>query len=355
MDVINRINALRHLFIEKEIDGLMVSQPENRYYLSGFLGSDGYLFITKQKNILAVDFRYVEEGKNTAPEFEVFQISGQLDWFIQLSETLNIKRLGFEAENVTYSLYRQFAETIQKSSSSLQLIPTNGMINSIRSIKETGEIGSIQKAVNISDKAVDYIKSVIHPGMTELKAAWEIEKFMRENGSEAIPFELIVGSGPNGALPHAHPSERLIKEGEPVVIDIGARCSNYTSDLTRTIYIGKLDDTFRKVYDIVLGAQLSAMSIIKEGMTGEEADNIARNFIQETGYGEYFGHSLGHGVGLATHELPRLGMRSIDRLVNGMVFTIEPGIYLPGRGGVRIEDTVTLEEGKIKSLSHADK
>jgi Xaa-Pro aminopeptidase len=191
--------------------------------------------------------------------------------------------------------------------------------------------------------------------MTELKAAWEIEKFMRENGSEAIPFELIVGAGPNGALPHVHPSERPIEEGEPVVIDIGARCDNYTSDLTRTIYIGKLDDTFRKVYDIVLGAQLSAMSIIKEGMTGEEADNIARIFIQETGYGEYFGHSLGHGVGLATHELPRLGMRSIDRLVNGMVFTIEPGIYLPGRGGVRIEDTVILEEGKVKSLSHANK
>ena len=355
MDVISRINKLRKLFIEKGIDGLMVSQPENRYYLSGFVGSDGYLFITERKIILAVDFRYVEEGKNTAPEFEIFQISGQLDWFIQLTEALNIKRLGFEADNVTHSLYRQFIEIIQQSSSSLQLVPTNGMINSIRSIKEAGEIESIQKAVNISDKALDHIKNVIHPGMTELKAAWEIEKFMRENGSEAIPFELIVGAGPNGALPHVHPSERPIEEGEPVVIDIGARCDNYTSDLTRTIYIGKLDDTFRKVYDIVLGAQLSAMSIIKEGMTGEEADNIARIFIQETGYGEYFGHSLGHGVGLATHELPRLGMRSIDRLVNGMVFTIEPGIYLPGRGGVRIEDTVILEEGKVKSLSHANK
>jgi Xaa-Pro aminopeptidase len=355
MDVINRIYKLRQLFIEKEIDGIMVSQPENRYYLSGFLGSDGYLFITERKKILAVDFRYVEEGKNTAPEFEIFQITGQLDWFIQLTNTLNIRRLGFEADNVTYALYRQFTETIQKSGSSLQLIPTNGIIESIRSIKEPGEMDLMQKAVNVSDKAIDYIKNIVHPGMTELKAAWEIEKFMRDNGSKAVPFELIVGAGPNGALPHAHPSERPIKEGEPVVIDIGARCGNYTSDLTRTIYIGKLDDTFRKVYDIVLGAQLSAMSIIREGMTGEEADNIARTFIQETGYGEYFGHSLGHGVGLVTHESPRLGMRSIDRLVNGMVFTIEPGIYLPGRGGVRIEDTVFLEDGKVKSLSHADK
>jgi Xaa-Pro aminopeptidase len=355
MDTVKRINKIRQCFIEKGIDGLMVSTPENRFYLSGFFGSDGYLFITERKKILAVDFRYIEEGKNKAPEFEIFQVTGKPDWFIQLTETLNIRRLGFEADNVTYSLYRQFTETIQKNGSSLQLIPTNGMIDSLRSIKETGEIELIQKAVNISDKAIDHIKKIVHPGMTELKVAWEIEKFMRENGSEAMPFELIVGAGPNGALPHAHPSERSIEEGEPVVVDIGARYGNYTSDITRTIYFGKLDDTFRKVYDIVLGAQLSAMSIIKEGMTGEEADNIARIFIQETGYGEYFGHSLGHGVGLATHESPRLGMRSIDNLVNGMVFTIEPGIYLPGRGGVRIEDTVIIEDGKVKSLSHADK
>jgi len=191
--------------------------------------------------------------------------------------------------------------------------------------------------------------------MTEKEAAWEIEKFMREHDSQPVPFDLIVASGSNSALPHAKPSLRPIEAGEPVVIDIGARVGDYASDFTRTICLGKTTDTFKKVYDIVLGAQLAALALIKEGMTGELADNLARTVIKEAGYAEAFGHALGHGVGLAAHEPPRLGPNSTEVLTSGMVFTIEPGIYIPGWGGVRIEDLVVIENGQLKVLSKVPK
>ncbi len=191
--------------------------------------------------------------------------------------------------------------------------------------------------------------------MTEKEVAWEIEKFMRENGSQSIPFDVIVASGPNSALPHAKPSQRTINPGEPVLIDIGAKIEGYSSDLSRTICLGTPDDTFKKVYDTVLGAQLTAMAIIKEGMSGDEADSLALTVIEQAGYGEAFGHGLGHGVGLVTHEQPRLGLNSTESLASGMVFTIEPGIYLPGWGGVRIEDLVVMEDGGIRVLSKVKK
>jgi Xaa-Pro aminopeptidase len=191
--------------------------------------------------------------------------------------------------------------------------------------------------------------------MSEMEVAWEIEKFLREKGSQPLPFDLIVASGPNAALPHAKPSERIIQTGEPVIVDIGARVNGYTSDMTRTFCLGNPDDTFKKVYDTVLGAQLAALAIIKEDMSGSEADTLARTVIEEAGYKEAFGHGLGHGVGLATHEMPRLGPNSTDKLTSGMVFTVEPGIYLPGWGGVRIEDVAVIDNGKVKSISKARK
>jgi len=202
---------------------------------------------------------------------------------------------------------------------------------------------------------VEHIKEIIHIGMSEKGIAWEIEKFMRENGSQSLPFDVIAASGPNSALPHAKPSPRPIQSGEPVVIDIGARVDGYGSDLSRTICLGTPDKTFNKIYDIVLGAQLTAIAMIKENMTGEEADSLARVVIGEAGYSEAFGHGLGHGVGLAPHELPRLGPNSSEHLADGMVFTIEPGIYLVGWGGVRIEDVVVMENGTIRVISKARK
>ncbi len=352
----DRIQKLRRLFKEKEIEGILVSHPLNCYYLSGFLGSAGYLLITDNQLIIVVDFRYTEQAKRQSPDFKLFNLVGPMeDWFSQLVSGLKIKRLGFESTSVTYALYRQMTEIIQKKQLPLQLIPTDGIVESLRAAKEPEEIELITKAVEISDMAIAHIQKVICPGISELALAWEIEKYMRENGSGTVPFELIVAAGPNSALPHAHPSERPIQAGEPIVIDIGARYQNYTSDITRTICIGESDSTYRKVYDTVLGAQLAAIAIIKEGMTGEAADNIARTVIQEADYGDNFGHGLGHGIGLETHESPRLGTRSTDKLTNGMVFSIEPGIYLPGWGGIRIEDTVVMEKGKIKVLSKAEK
>jgi len=191
--------------------------------------------------------------------------------------------------------------------------------------------------------------------MSEKELAWEIEKFLREKGSEAVPFDIIVASGPHSALPHAKPSSRRIHPGEPVIIDMGAKCEGYSSDMSRTICLGTPDDTFSRVYDTVLEAQSAATDGIKEGMSGEQADSLARAVIKQAGYGEAFGHGLGHGIGLAAHEQPRLGPGSAEPLTSGMVFTIEPGIYLTGWGGVRIEDVAVMEGGKLRAISKAKK
>ena len=352
----NRLNKLHQKLAEKEVDAFFISQPENRYYLSGFDGSDGFLLITPQNVILATDFRYTEQSKKQAPDYEIFQITNNIaDWFPRLVAEFNLKRLGFEAGHITFALYQQLTDALNKAKSRLELVSIDRLAESLRAIKEPEEIELITEASAITDSAFEYIEDIIHIGMSEKKAAWEIEKFIREKSGQAIAFDFIVASGPNSALPHAQPSEYAIRSGEPIVIDIGARIEGYCSDLSRTICLGSHDDAFNKVYDTVLSAQLAAIATVKVGMTGEEADNLARKVIKQAGYGEAFGHGLGHGVGLAIHELPRLGPNSKEQLVNGMVFTIEPGIYLTGWGGVRIEDTVAMESGKIRVISKARK
>ena len=356
MNLENRLKNLRQRLTKKGIDAIFISQPENRFYLSGFDGSSGYLLITQQDKILATDSRYIEQARIQAPDYDIFPISGEVeDWFPGLVAGVNLKRLGVEAGHITFAQYQQLTNTLSKTEPQLKFIPVEGAVESLRAIKEPEEIELITKAAEISDSAFEYIKDAIHTGMSEKEAAWEIEKFMREKGSQTIPFDIIVASGPNSALPHAKPTPRTIQSGEPIVIDIGARVSGYSSDLSRTICLGSPDDTFRKVYDTVLGAQLATAAIIKQGITGEEADSLARMVIEQAGYGEAFGHALGHGVGLAPHESPRLGPNSSEHLVNSMVFTIEPGIYLNGWGGVRIEDLVVMEGGKIRVISKARK
>jgi len=350
----NRLQKLRQSLAEKEVDAILISQPENRYYLSGFDGSSGFLLITSENAILATDFRYIEQAKRQAPDYEISQITGDIaEWLPGLAAELGLSRLGFEAGYITVAEHQRLTNVLKQSR--LRLIPVNGVVESIRAIKEPEEIELITKAVEITDSALAYIQDIIHVGMSEQEVAWEIEKFLRQNGSEIIPFDIIVASGPNSALPHAKPSTRAIQPGEPIIIDLGARCKGYSSDLSRTICLGSPDDTFNKVYDIVLGAQLAAIAIVKEGMTGDEIDKVARTIIEQAGYGEVFGHALGHGIGLAPHEPPRLGARSSEHLVDGMVFTIEPGIYLTEWGGVRIEDVVVMEGGKARVISKARK
>jgi Xaa-Pro aminopeptidase len=352
----SRLQNLRRRLAENEIDAILISQPENRHYLSGFDGSAGFLLITPQKAILATDFRYIEQAETQAPDYEVFKITSNItDWLPGLADNLNMKKLGFEAGDITFTMHHRLRDTLNKKQIPIKLVPVNGLVESLRAVKEPGEIELIKRAVEIADASYEYIEGVMQAGMTEKQVAWEIEKHLRENGSQAVPFEIIVASGPNSALPHARPSERVLGSGEPIVIDMGAKFDGYTSDLSRTICLGTPENTFKKVYNTVLDAQLTAVSIINEGTTGEQADSSARAVIERAGYGEAFGHALGHGIGLAPHESPRLGPGSTEPLTSGMVFTVEPGIYLPGWGGVRIEDTVMMENGKARLISRARK
>jgi Xaa-Pro aminopeptidase len=352
----NRLRKLRRQFAGKEIDGILITQSENRRYLSGFDGSAGFLLISAKKCVLATDFRYTEQAVAEAPDFEILRIANNIaDWFPGLIRELGIKSLGFEASDVSFNFHRQLYEALQKKKVRALMVPVDGLVESVRAVKEPGEIDLIKKAAAIADTAYESVLSLIKPGATENQVAWELEKAMREKGSQALPFEIIVASGPRAALPHARPSGRIIGDGDPVVIDMGATCGGYASDMTRTLCAGKPDATFKNVYNTVMKAQQAAASMINEGIAGKAADNTAREIIRKAGYGEAFGHSLGHGVGLAAHELPRLGPSSPDTLTEGMVFTVEPGIYLSGWGGVRIEDTVVMARGKVKPITRAIK
>ncbi len=268
---------------------------------------------------------------------------------------MGIKKPGFEARDVSFEFHRQLSDALKKKKVNADLVPVDGLVESVRSVKESGEITLIKKACAITDAAYESVAGDIKPGMTEMQVAWELEKKLREKGSQALPFEVIVASGPRAALPHAKPTERVIEDGEPLVIDMGAKWKGYASDLTRTICVGAADAQFKKVYRTVLAAQKAAIRAIHEGIPGKEADGAARKVIQEAGYGEAFGHALGHGVGLAEHELPRLGPGAEGPLEDGMVFTVEPGIYISGWGGVRIEDTMVMESGKAVPLTKAVK
>jgi Xaa-Pro aminopeptidase len=352
----SRLQRLRSRFKENGIDGIFITQSANRRYLSGFDGSAGFLVISRKKAVLATDFRYTEQAISEAPDFEILRIANNInDWFPELMRETGLKKPGFEARDVSYDFHRQLKNSLKKIKLKIEMIPIDGLVESVRSVKEPGEIRLIKKACAITDAAYESVAGNIRPGMTEKQVAWELEKNLREKGSQALPFEVIVASGPRAALPHAKPTDRVIEDGEPVVIDMGARYQGYASDLTRTICAGTPDATFKKVYSTVHKAQKAAVRAIYRGIPGKDADGAARKVIQEAGYGEAFGHALGHGVGLAEHELPRLGPGAEGPLEDGMVFTVEPGIYISGWGGVRIEDTVMMENGKVKPLTRADK
>jgi len=359
---INRLQKLRPVIAENGLDALLVSQPENCRYLSGFTGSSGYLLISGSHALLATDFRYTEQAKEETSGFEIIHVKGELShWLPDLVADLGWHKLGFEADFVSYASHHKLSEAIKAKQLNLELVPTTGLVEHLRSIKEPEELDLIIKAVELTDAAFEYAKSLIHPGITEKEAAWEIEKFLRQKGSEGVPFDLIVASGSNSALPHARPTGRKISPGEPVLIDMGARISGYCSDFSRTLSLRvqrsnlKADKALQQIYDTVLKAQLAAIEGIETGMDAAQADKLARDVIEQAGYGDAFGHGLGHGVGLALHESPTLASNSTDCLLDGMVFTIEPGIYIPGWGGVRIEDMVILEKGRARVLTKSRK
>jgi Xaa-Pro aminopeptidase len=350
-----RLKKLQEKLQEFQVDAILITNPENRYYISGFTGSAGYLFITPNSAYLNTDFRYIEQATNQAPAFQIIKIDSEYEWFIDLLSKHKINSLGFESEDLSYAGYFKFTEIISKNKLNkiVNLKPLIATIEKIRAIKYADEIDILKEAIRISDEAMNTVAPLLYAGISEREVALKLENKMRELGAEGPSFDTIVGSGPNAALPHHRAGDRIIQNGEPIVIDMGAKYQGYCSDLTRTFCIGTPDETFRKVYDTVFTAQQTAISLVEQEMTGTDCDLIARNVIEEAGYGEQFGHSLGHGVGLAVHEYPRVSPNSHDILKNDMVFTIEPGIYIPGWGGVRIEDIITLQNNSAKVLSSA--
>jgi Xaa-Pro aminopeptidase len=339
---------------EEKIDALLVYQPENRRYISGFTGSEAMLFITQDRAVLATDSRYWEQAEREAPEFSLFKIKTK--YVTEMDDILaaagNPQRIGFESTFITVDQLDQLTE----AAPDVEWVATKDLVENLRIVKDEGEIALMRRAARIADEGVEFLCKTLRPGMTEREAAWELEAFMRTHGADKIAFDLIVGSGPGGAEPHHHADSHEIQAGEPIVLDLGAQVNGYLSDLTRTICLGKpKDNRFHEIYSIVLRAQEAALQGIRAGMTGVAADKLARDVIEAAGYGENFGHGLGHGVGLVIHENPRAGKTSEDIFQAGSTLTVEPGIYLPGWGGVRIEDLTLIRENGVELLSHASK
>ncbi len=352
-----RVEGLVAQFPDKELDGILISASENRRYLSGFSGSAGYLFITKDNAVLVTDSRYTEQATNQSPGFDVRQVRSGWGWLVEELKASGAKKVGFESQDMTVSSYNSLIDAIKGDSQlgDVSLVPAPGLAENQRVIKDEEELEMLQLAIDAADKAMDQVCPAITAGMTEREVAWQMESAMRNAGADTISFDTIVAAGPNGAMAHHQPTDYVIKHGDPIVIDMGAKVGGYCSDLSRSIAVGEPDETFKKIYDIVLGAQLTAINTVKVGMTGEEADSLSRGVIAEADYGDNFGHSLGHGVGLVIHENPRVGPRSTDVLGLNTVFTIEPGIYLTGWGGIRIEDIVILRKDGAVVLSKAAK
>jgi len=348
-----RLTKLRERFDELGIDALLVTQAENRRYLSGFTGSAGALFITEDRAIIATDSRYWEQAKQQAPDFELAQLTTRLeDHPGELLEKVGQpKRIWFESAAVTVDQLSIWTN----ANVGVEWIATKDAVEPIRAVKDVHEVEAIRKAVALGDAGFDYLCGILKPGMTEREAAWELEVYLRTHAADALAFEIIVASGPNGAMAHHRAGDRAIQRGEPILLDFGVVIDGYCSDLTRTVSLGNGDTKYAEVYQVVRRAQQTALDGIRAGLTGVQADALARDVIGALNYGDAFGHGLGHGVGLAVHEAPRAGKSATEPLPAGATLTVEPGVYLPGWGGVRIEDLVIVREDAVDVLSKAHK
>ena len=353
----DRLERVAGQLAERNLDAILISAPENRRYLSGFTGSSGHLLITPSRAMLFTDSRYSEQAANQAPGFQVIQVRGGWGWLVEQLKETGVQRVGFESRHMTVANYEKVLDALKEDGNlgKVSLVAAFGIAEEHRVVKDLEEMVLLQKAIDASDSAMEAVCPTIQEGMTEKEVAWRMEMAMREFGADGLSFDTIVAAGPNGSMAHHMPSDRPIQAGEPIVIDMGAIADGYCSDITRTVVVGEPDETFNKIYDIVLGAQLTAINTVKAGMSGEDCDGLSRTVIAEAGYGDNFGHSLGHGVGLEVHESPRVGPNSPETLEPNMVFTVEPGIYLTGWGGVRIEDIVVLGDDGAKVLSKASK
>ncbi|SMC18826.1 Xaa-Pro aminopeptidase [Desulfacinum hydrothermale DSM 13146] len=355
-----RLAAVRDKMQQMELDGFLVSVPENRYYLSGFEAGDmqltessGFLVIGLDRQALLTDFRYQEEASHQAPGYEL--LIYKEGWEQVLSEVFGdfgIHRLGVEGHHLTHKRFLEVRQTLQKLRGERgDVVVLDGLVEELRMVKDSTELDRLRAAVSLTEEVFDRVWQSLRPGVSEKQVAWEIEAGIREAGAEAVSFPPIVGSGPNGALPHAVPTDRKVEADDAVVLDVGARLRLYCSDMTRTWIGPRAPQKIREIYRIVREAQLAAMEAIRPRIDSHQVDQIARNIIQRAGYGEAFGHGLGHGVGLAVHEKPGYGKKNSVVLQENMVLTVEPGIYLPGLGGVRLENMVRVTGSGCESLS----
>lgn len=339
-----------------DIEALIVFSPENRRYLTGFTGSSGYVLVTPQARFLFTDFRYTEQAEMEAPEFQI--VLHERDVFqhiVRVMETLGVRRVGFESQKVSVD---QFSGLTSRAGN-MTWVPTKNLVETLRIIKTPDEISLIQQAAAIADQALSAIHSLIEAGRKEIELALELEFNMRRLGAQRLAFDTIVASGPRGSLPHGHPTDREIQDGDLVTIDFGAYFQGYNSDETVTFAVGTGPERARQkeIYDIVLQAQNAGIAAIKPGVLASHVDNASRSIIKTQGYGEYFGHSTGHGVGLEVHEQPWIAPNPPYDFVlePGMVITVEPGIYLPNFGGVRLEDTLVVTVDGSRRLTGASK
>ena len=357
-----RLDRVRERIAALGLDALLVTTPANRRWLSGFTGSAGVLLVDGRRARIATDGRYHEQAQLQAPAFELVAapLRGVTSFAAELLAGLGAARLGFEPTGLTFAGHEQWRAAIEALPAAdrprLEPAPdTAGVIEPLRAVKDAAELDALRRAVRLGDEAWEHAAAQLRPGVSERALAWEVQRLAFEHGAEGLAFETIIAAGASGAMAHARPRDIAVEAGQGVVMDLGVIVDGYRSDLTRTVCAGEPDAQFRRVYDAVLTAQTMAEERIEAGMTGGQAHDVAATVLAEAGYGEAFTHGLGHGVGLEIHEAPRLAEDSGDVLLDGHVVTVEPGVYLPGWGGVRIEDQCVIEEGRLRVLSRAAK
>ena len=335
-----RVKNVQDKLSKYNIDALLVTNMFNVRYLANFTGTTGLVVITKDESYFVTDFRYTEQAAEEAKGFTIVKNEGPIfEEVAKIVQEDKIENLGFEQENITYAVYNQINDIIP-----CELVPVTGLIEKLREVKTEDEINIIKEAINITEKAYDYILGFVKPGKTEIEVANELDFYMRNEGATSVSFDTIVASGVRSAMPHGVASDKVIEEGDMVTIDFGCYYKGYVSDMTRTFAVGDPGEQMKEIYEIVYQANKKVNEVAKAGMTGAELDAIARDYIAEKGYGPQFGHTLGHGIGLEVHEGPSLSFRNEDKLVVNNIVTNEPGIYVPGLGGVRIEDDLVIKE-----------
>ena len=348
----HRVQALFERTKNLSIDCMMIYKPENVRYLSGFTG-EGVLFLHKNRLAVITDSRYTEQALAQAPGFEILQTAqAEFELLAQCLASASYQRIGFEEDIVNVATYEKLCAIAPADC----YVPLGDAVTWLRAVKDEQEAAAIQKACAITDLGFDFLTQIICPGITEKQISVELGYFLVKSGADGASFSSIVASGANGSMPHAIPTDKKIVSGELVTVDFGCLVAGYASDMTRTFAVGQVSDELKKIYGIVKQAQQTAQNSVMPGKTGFEIDRIARDIITEYGYGENFEHGTGHGVGLEIHELPRLSRMAAEHVLQPNMFvTVEPGIYIPGFGGVRVEDTVRVTPTGHESMFNSTK